>query len=79
MRQWRTDDTELHTSAYVRDRSLDGCEETLDAFLLVRLVFVGAGGEFFPWFVGFASGGVDVDDVLALGTEGFVEDGGDEE
>ena len=78
MRQWRANDTKLNTSAYIR-MAFSTAVERHSTRSFLCLVFVGAGGDFSPWFVGFTSRGVDVGDMLARGAEGFVEDGGDEE
>lgn len=79
MGERRSDDGKFDAVADVGDASLDGSPENFDAFFLVGFVFFGAGGEFFPGFVGFSSGGVDVDDVFARWAKRFVEDGRNEE
>jgi len=71
--QRRSDDGEFDAVSDVGDASFDGSPEDFDAFFLVGFVFFGAGGQFFPGFVGFSSGGVDVDDVFAGWAERFVE------
>jgi hypothetical protein len=77
--QRRTNDRKLHTVAYVGDAAFYCAPENLDAFLFVGFVFFGAGCELFPWFIGFASRGIDMDDMLARRAESFVKNGGDEE
>ena len=79
MSQRRTNDRKFHTVAYVGDAAFYCAPENLDAFLFVGFVFFGAGGELLPWFVWFASRGIDMDDMLARWAESFVKNGGDEE
>jgi len=79
VREGRSDDAELQPLTHVGDAALDGAEEDLDALVFVGLVLFGAGFELLPRLVGLAARGVNVDDVLARGAEGFVEDGGYEE
>lgn len=79
MCQWRPDDAKFQPIADVRDAPLNGGKQDLDTLLLVCFVLLRTGGEFLPWLIGFASRGVDLDDVLALRTECFDEDGWNEE